>query len=55
MIDSVDVASATSDKPGFENGFSDAATEVARKFIFTPMPELKAPRRICVPFVFALG
>ncbi len=54
IIDSVDVASATSDKPGFESNFSDAAIEVARKFIFTPMPELKAPHRICVPFVFAL-
>lgn len=54
-IDSVDVASATSDRPGFESSFSDAAIEVARKFIFTPMPELKAPHRICVPFVFALG
>ncbi len=54
-IDSVDVASATSDKTGFESRFSDAAIEVARKFIFTPSPELKAPHRICVPFVFALG
>ena len=54
-IDSVDVASATSDKAGFESNFSDAAIEVVRKFIFTPMPELKAPHRICVPFVFALG
>ena len=55
IIDSIDVASATSDKPGFESNFSDAAIEVARKFVFTPMPELKAPHRICVPFVFALG
>ena len=54
-IDGIDVASATSDKPGFENGFSDAAIEVARQFVFTLMPELKAPHRICVPFVFALG
>lgn len=54
-IDSVDVASATSDKPGFESSFSDAAIEVARKFNFTPMPELKAPHRICVPFGFSLG
>ena len=54
-IDSVDVASATSDKTGFESSFSDAAIEVTRKFNFTPMPELKAPHRICVPFVFALG
>ena len=55
IIDSVDVASATSDKPGFESNFSAAAIEVVRKFVFTPMPELKAPHRICVPFVFALG
>ena len=55
IIDSVDVASATSSKPGFETNFSDAAIEVARKFVFTPMPELKASHRICVPFVFALG
>ena len=55
FIDSLDVASATSDKAGFESNFSDAAVAVARKFIFTPMPELKAPHRICVPFVFALG
>ena len=55
IIDSLDVASATSSKPGFETNFSDAAIEVARKFIFTPMPELKAPHRICVPFVFSLG
>ena len=54
-IDSVDVASATSDKAGFESNFSDAAIEVLRKFVFTPMPELKASHRICVPFVFALG
>ena len=54
-IDSVDVAIATSDKPGFEGNFSDAAIEVARKFLFTPMPELKAPHRICVPFVFSVG
>lgn len=53
-IDSVDVARATSSKPGFERNFSDAAIEVVRKFVFTPMPELKAPHRICVPFVFAL-
>ena len=53
VIDSVDVASAASDKPGFESNFSDAAVEVARKFIFTPMPELKVPQRICVPFAFA--
>ena len=55
VIDSVDVASATSDKTGFESNFSDAAVEVARKFNFTPMPELKVPHRICAPFVFALG
>ena len=55
IIDSLDVASATSSKPGFEPNFSDAAVEVARKFVFTPMPELKAPHRICVPFVFSLG
>ena len=55
IIDSVDVTSATSSKPGFESNFSDAAIEVARKFVFTPMPELKAPHRICVPFGFALG
>ena len=55
VIDRVDVASATSDKTEFESSFSDAAIEVARKFVFTPMPDLKAPHRICVPFVFSLG
>lgn len=35
IIDSVDVASATSYKPGFESNFLDAAIEVVRKFIFT--------------------
>ena len=55
VIDSVDVASAASDKTGFESKFSDPAVEVARKLVFTPMPELKPPHRICVPFVFALG
>ena len=54
-IDGIDVASATSDKPGFEIGSSDAAIEVARQFVFTPMPELKAPHRICVPFGFSLA
>ena len=55
IIDSVNVASATTSKPGFETNFSDAAIDVARKFVFTPMPELKAPHRFCVPFGFALG
>jgi hypothetical protein len=54
-IDSVDVTRATSDKPGFESDFLDVAVELVREFVFTPMPELKAPHRICVPFVFALG
>ena len=55
VIDSVDVASATSDKTGFESSFSDAAIAVARKIVFTPMPESKVPHRICVPFVFSLA
>lgn len=54
IIDSIDVASATSDKPGFESSFADVSVEPARKFIFTPMPELKARHRICVPFVFCV-
>lgn len=53
-IDSVDVASVTSTKTGYESSFSDVAIEVVRKFIFTPVPELKAPYKICVPFVFSL-
>ena len=53
-IENVDIASVSSTKNGFESKFSDAAMEVARKFVFTPMPELKSPRGICVPFEFAL-
>lgn len=53
-IDSVDVASATPTKKGYESGFSEAAIEVVRKFNFTPIPELKAPHPMCVPFVFSL-
>lgn len=53
-IESVDIASASSNKAGFERNFSDAAIEVVRRFVFTPMPELKDPGVICVPFVFAL-
>ena len=53
-IESVDIASVSSSKSGFENKFSDAAMEVVRKFVFTPMPELKSPRVICVPVEFAL-
>ena len=33
----------------------DTATEVARKFKFTPKPELPTMRGISVPFVLALG
>ncbi len=54
VIDSIDVASADSTKAEFERSFIDTATEVARKFKFTPKPELKTMRGICVPFVFAL-
>ena len=53
-IDSVDVANVTSTKTGCESSFSEAAIEVVRKFNFTPAPELKAPYKICVPFVFSL-
>ncbi len=54
VIDSIDLASANSTKAGFERNFIDTATEVARKIKFTPKPELKRMRLICVPFVFAL-
>jgi TonB family protein len=54
-IDSLDVASATATKTGFESSFSEAAIEAVHKFNFTPVPELKAPHKMCVPFIFSLA
>ena len=54
VIDRVDIASVNTTKEGFERDFSDSAIKTVRKFKFTPMPELKAPHKICVPFVFGL-
>jgi TonB family protein len=53
-IDRVDVSSVTSTKTGYEGSFSEAAIETVRKFNFTPVPDLKAPHKICVPFIFSL-
>ena len=54
-VDRVDVASVSATKEGFDRDFSHAAIKAARKFKFTPMPELMAPHKICVPFVFGSG
>ena len=54
-VDRVDVASVSTTKEGFDRDFSHAAIKAARKFKFTPMPELTPPHKICVPFVFGSG